>query len=146
MRRASVAGFIGLAVTVVTFVALKELTRDWWAFASRSSQDRGYAIGLLVVGAGIAVVALAAQYHPLITAVPAGLLFVTYTPLFFNVSVPAWYPEWFRRDILVSYSPALYLVVAAFATASVWHLTTRRNTPQPQDHSVSGPSNETPAE
>lgn len=145
MPRAAVASLIGLAVTVVTFIALKELTRDWWAFANRRSQDRGYAVGLLLLGVGVGVVAIAARYHPLIAAVPAGLLFLVYFPLFFNLSVPSWYPERFRLDILVSYSPAPYLIVGVFAAAGVWHFKAQRITEPELDRSVSG-AGDTPTE
>jgi len=112
-RTMSVLG--GLVISVVLFISIREFTADWWAASTFRSRDRGYALGLLLVGLIVGVTALASRARPLLTAVPA----VLYLPLLANFSVPSWYPGWLSRGIGVGFSPAVHVIVGALGVAAI---------------------------
>jgi len=103
---------------VETFFASARLARDGGTFAG--SGWLGFALGAVV-----AAVVFGAQFHPLISAVPAAWFLILFGPSLFGVvGAPDWYPDWMRSYVPRLLSVAVFVVtgllVAVTLKVYVW--------------------------
>ncbi len=90
---------------------------------------------LLAFGAILAAIVLAAQFHPLISAVPAAWFLVVFGPVLVGVlGTPDWYPGWVRSYFLETASEAGPLITGVLVAGTVAaYVRRRRSSPEPAD-------------
>lgn len=90
---------------------------------------------LLAFGAILVAIVLAAQFHPLISAVPAAWFLVVFGPVLVGVlGTPDWYPEWVRSYFLETASEAGPLITGVLVAGTVAaYVRRRRSSPEPAD-------------
>lgn len=119
-----ISPWIGATIGVVAAGALTWLAREGWqAFVSSGQQGFDFAgPGWLLLGLGVILLAVVfgSEFHPLISAVPAVwfLLLFGFTLLGMEV-IPDWYPEWMTSYVLVTMSPAVFVVIGVLVGATI---------------------------
>jgi hypothetical protein len=117
------AALIGLGVAVFAFLILRAVGEDFYSALREGDNARVFLIWVTLLGIGVGGAALAAvRYHPLVAAVPAVVLLALNLPVFINLWVPSWYPEWVRSGVLVSLSPVPFTIIGVLGVASLWAL------------------------
>lgn len=82
---------------------------------------------LLAFGGILVAIVLAAQFHPLISAVPAAWFLVVFGPVLVGVvGTPEWYPEWVRSYFLETASEAGPLITGVLVAGTVAAYVRRR--------------------
>jgi len=122
MKRAVVASVTGVAIAVVTILALNEIGEDY-DLAANLGRIGGYRLALIwymLLGVGLGLVTLATRYHWLVSAIPAVLLFLVILPGFLG-SFPTWYPSWLHRALVFG-RPTACVIVGLLMAVSIWHL------------------------
>ncbi len=119
-RRATLGGAAGLVVTGLTLTSLREFTPEFQRAVSilNVSGTRGPLIGVMLLGAVIGVAALGSRFHPLVSGVPAVLLFIVYLPLLIDLTIPDWYPDWLGDTVLFSFGPTPYLAIGVLTAVA----------------------------
>lgn len=87
----------------------------------------------LAVGAFLVAIVYAAQFHPLISAVPAAWFLVVFGPVLFGVlGTPDWYPRWVRSYFRVAGIEAGPLITGVLVAGTVAaYVRRRRSSPEP---------------
>lgn len=115
----------GAAIGVAAAGVLTWLVRDGWQ-ALMSALGDGVALagpGLLLLGVGaiLTAIVVGAQFHPLISAVPAAWFLLLFGPsLALGVAgTPGWYPDWMRSYFLLAVSPAVFIVTGVLVATTI---------------------------
>lgn len=132
----------GAAIGVATAAGLSWFWREGQQallssiFALEGEGSRMAAFWLLfALGAVLVAVVVAAQFHPLISAIPAAWFLIGFGPVLFgSLSTPAWYPEWLSTYSLERAGEAAPLITGVLVTATVAAYVRRRlPSPDPVD-------------
>lgn len=118
---------IGLAAGVGILLALRPMTQTFQMQASFRGTVWPSLLWAVVLGIGVGGLAIAAvRFDPLVAAVPAFLVSFIFLPLFIDLSVPDWYPNWVRWRVLAGFGLLPYAIVGVLTAAGSWPAIERR--------------------
>lgn len=130
----------GLVVTCVVFVALRQLTPEIMRGLGRVdvTEARVAVLWMLLLGIVLGFVILATRSNPLVSAVPAVLLFIAYSPLVIDTAILEWYPGWLSISLSLSAGPTPFAIIGLLAGVAGWNIVRRLRAPGPDQSTSQG--------
>lgn len=120
------SSWIGAAIGVVAAFVLTWLVREGWQVLLSAVQEGVATIagpGWLLVALGVVLVAVVvgADFHPLISAVPAAWFLLLFGPSLagMQMGTPRWYPDWMTSYLLQAISPAAFIVTGVLVAGTI---------------------------
>lgn len=88
---------------------------------------------LFDLGVILVAVVVGAEFHPLISAVPAAWFLLLFGfSLLGMATVPGWYPDWMTSTVLLATSPAPFIVAGVLVAATITAYVRRRFASEPE--------------
>lgn len=134
MRRLLIGGVTGFIVTAVVLIALRELTSQISQGLSRfdSGQARWAMIWLIVLGVVLGLVVVAGRSNVSVSGVPAMLLFLVYSPVLVDLTIPDWYPGWLGTTVMLSFGTGTpLLIIGVLSGVAGWSISGKSRGEQP---------------
>lgn len=122
-RQRWIAVLIGTVSAIGILFAMAPINQNFQREASFFGRVHWPLIWAMVLGIAVGGVVIAGiRLDPLISAIPAALIFLIFLPVFIDLWVPSWYPNWVRWRILAGFGTLPYAIVGALTAASLWPL------------------------
>lgn len=123
-RRWWVGLLIGAGAAVIGLYGMRYPYQTWFRTASNQEvgDHRLAVLLLLLLGAGVLLIAVASRYNVLISAIPALVWLAVFGPFMFGLNFPAWSPGWISGwVVLASYGAHVPVIIGAVVTAAIWN-------------------------